>query len=107
MSDQPRRFLDMAMNGEVLADEIDDFVSKWHASDGGEELHEFLGMTWQEYSLWVTSPEYLSLILAARHRHQPLIDAVNDNYLSSRYGDALGEPDARRLRLAEWASTQR
>lgn len=29
-------------------------VDKWHDGDGeGQELHEYLGMTWPEYGAWV------------------------------------------------------
>lgn len=34
---------------------LDDLIEEWHNS-GPEEtrpLHEFLGMTWEEYGLWV------------------------------------------------------
>lgn len=32
---------------------IDDLVHEWHTSpDDNGELHEYLGMTWEEYGLW-------------------------------------------------------
>lgn len=36
--------------------EIDDRIEEWHASDSDVPLHVFLGMTWEEYSLFVSSP---------------------------------------------------
>lgn len=36
-------------------DEIDDAVTEWHESDTDEPLHVFLGMTWAEYTLYVTN----------------------------------------------------
>lgn len=35
-------------------DEIDELVALWHEGVGGDQpLHEFLGMTWEEYARWV------------------------------------------------------
>lgn len=32
---------------------LDDLVEKWHNSpDDGKPLHEYLGMTWDEYGAW-------------------------------------------------------
>lgn len=37
--------------------QIDDAVDAWHDGAGqGQELHEYLGMTWDEYSLWAQDP---------------------------------------------------
>lgn len=33
--------------------EINDLIDQWHAGDGKIPLHEFLGMTWDEYCKWV------------------------------------------------------
>lgn len=38
-----------------IPDYIDDAIDTWHNSGGNESLHEFLGMTWQEYKDWVES----------------------------------------------------
>jgi hypothetical protein len=35
---------------------LDDLVDRWHEGDGeGVELHEYLGMSWDEYCKWVGS----------------------------------------------------
>lgn len=106
MSDEMKRFIDLALNGEVLADEIDDFVEAWHLSDGVGELHEFLGMTAQEYSLWVANPDYLSLILSARHRNQALLEAVNDNYLHSKRDAVAAASNEKLAQLQSWVAQQ-
>ena len=36
-------------------EEIDDLVDQWHAGDGKVPLHEFLGMTWEQYGEWLES----------------------------------------------------
>jgi hypothetical protein len=66
MSDQPSTFIDLSLAGQARPSEIDDFVDVWHRGDGRVELHEFLGMTSEEYALWVSNPDALSAILNAR-----------------------------------------
>jgi hypothetical protein len=72
-----RTFIDLCLSGEVVMDEIDDLVDEWH-QDGGstESLHAFLGMTAEEYALWVEKPGSLRLILAAREEGAPLYEAI-------------------------------
>ncbi|WP_107316338.1 hypothetical protein [Achromobacter xylosoxidans] len=72
-------FIQKCISGDVLENEIDDFVDAWHEGDGeGLELHEYLGMTWEEYSIWATSPSILRYIIAARKRGTTL-DKELDN----------------------------
>jgi hypothetical protein len=82
-------FVDLCLDGAVLMDEIDDFVDLWHEDEAiTEPLHDFLGMTAEEYSLWVEKPASLRLILAAREEGAPLYKAIE------RYADL--EPVAAR-----------
>ena len=34
-------------------EEINDLIDKWHDGDSEMALHEYLGMTWDEYKLFV------------------------------------------------------
>jgi len=66
MSSQ-QTFMSLCLRGEVVQDEIDDFVDAWHEDEKDiRPIYEFLGMTHQEYDLWVEQPGALRLILAAR-----------------------------------------
>ncbi|MFN8903880.1 MAG: hypothetical protein ACK5X7_03460, partial [Pseudanabaena sp.] len=58
------------INGDASLDEIDNYIDEWHDSDSdiNLELHEFLGMSWEEYSLWAVKPSLLAEIL--NHRKQ-------------------------------------
>ena len=38
---------------ERLMDKIDE----WHEGDSNVELHEFLGMTWEEYKVFALKPK--------------------------------------------------
>jgi hypothetical protein len=107
MSDNRLSFIEQALSGKALIDEIDDFVEAWHSSDDSRSLAEFLGMSDDEYSLWVSNPGYLSLILAARHRSIPLRDAVNDNYLPALRSAARSDRAAKLDQLQHWLADHR
>jgi hypothetical protein len=59
-------FVEEYLSGRVGIGAIDDFVDEWHESSGGVELHDHLGLTWDEYRAWVERPESLPSILARR-----------------------------------------
>ena len=60
-----KTFLDVVLAGDARADDIDDFVDRWHDGDATCSLAEFLGMSHDEYALWVEKPASLRLILQA------------------------------------------
>jgi hypothetical protein len=68
----PATFLDRYLNGEVLAEDIDDFIDVWHENPAGKEIYEFLGMSEKEYSLWLRDPDALPHIARARRAGLPL-----------------------------------
>ena len=63
-------FIDVCISGDAFLDEVDDYVDAWHDDNTLEavELYEYLGMTWQEYSLWITNPNILGSIVNARRK---------------------------------------
>jgi len=63
-------FIEKCINGDASLDEIDNYIDEWHDSDSdiNLELHEFLGMSWEEYSLWAVKPRLLAERL--NHRKQ-------------------------------------
>lgn len=70
MSKTDFSFMAMYSRGEVSEEDIHTFIEVWHdASDGAcpIPLHEFLGMSWWEYSDFVVIPDLtLKDILAKR-----------------------------------------
>jgi hypothetical protein len=50
------------MSGEVKTTptpkNIDDLIDQWHNSDSEQELHEFLGWTFEQYSHWTATNEF-------------------------------------------------
>ena len=80
MGDSQPTYMDLLLKGKVLQEDIDDFVARWHDAPEGSEaasrsLVEFLGMTWDEYRLWVERPESLRFIAAA-HRANQSVETV-------------------------------
>lgn len=42
------------MKKEQINEKLDDLIDEWHeAPEDGVSLHEYLGMTWEEYAIWV------------------------------------------------------
>lgn len=66
MSHDAMKFVGLCLSGEALPAQIDDFVDLWHDGDSNESLSEFLGLTGEEYALWVEKPAALANILSAR-----------------------------------------
>ena len=61
--------VDAVLAGKVidLEEAFDDAVCRWHEdSTDSRTLEESLGLTWQEYSMWVEDPRSLSFILSYR-----------------------------------------
>jgi hypothetical protein len=59
-------FLDKCITGNVSEEAIHDFIDEWHTGESSLALHEFLGMTWDEYVLWVVDAKNLRKIIDAR-----------------------------------------
>ena len=56
-------FVQKYLKGLVTEEDIDDYVDMWHESTCDLKIHEYLGMTWQQYSLWAVRPSKLKEIL--------------------------------------------
>ena len=59
-------FIENAVAGSLAGEDMDDFIDQWHASPGGLELFEYLGMTEDEYDVWLRDPRFLEFIVQAR-----------------------------------------
>lgn len=68
-------FIQLCLNGTALLDDIDNYIELWHDSETNLELHDFLGFTQQEYSLWLEDSSLLPYIIIA-HREKRKIDDV-------------------------------
>lgn len=62
-------YMEMLIEGLVTESEIDDYVDRWHEDERIKcNLHEYLGMSLDEYSIWVTKPSSLLDIVSARRK---------------------------------------
>lgn len=77
MSRSSRTFVDACLQGEAFADEIDNFVDRWHDEDCDCDLADYLGFTAREYAEWVKHPHSLAAILLSRKHGIPLEDTIH------------------------------
>jgi hypothetical protein len=98
-------FIDLCLAGQVLLEEIGDFVDEWHSEPRGKELHEHLGMTQEEYSLWVRMPDALPYILKARRENKRLTDTIVTAYQDMRLA-ARSNDHSKIARLQRWLKLQ-
>ncbi|MGS2779908.1 hypothetical protein ACVBAX_21455 [Robertmurraya sp. GLU-23] len=42
---------------KLTNDNIYDFIEEWHNSDSEKELHEYLGLTFEQYAYWVKTDQ--------------------------------------------------
>ncbi|MFM2113146.1 MAG: hypothetical protein RL643_104 [Actinomycetota bacterium] len=66
MSSEPS-FVEAVLAGKATADQVDDWVDRWHASDSSDtELHTFLGLNEAEMESWLTESLTLEEIIGRR-----------------------------------------
>jgi hypothetical protein len=76
MSDTSPTFVDLCLSGQAVAEDVDDYVSRWHDETDPRPLHTFLGFTEDEYAIWVERPEALKFIVFARMKSLSLGEAL-------------------------------
>ncbi len=70
-SPKQHTFARLYVEGRVTADEIDDFIHTWHKGGTGMSLHDFLGLSREEYARWVEQPDSLETALDERKHGRP------------------------------------
>lgn len=56
-------FVELYLAGKVELEDIDRFIEVWHSNRYEERpLHEFLGMTWEEYAQWLENPNVFRVL---------------------------------------------
>jgi hypothetical protein len=56
-------FIEMLKRDFISWDDIDNFIEEWHIENYDCSLPEFLGMTEQQYALWLENPQLEGHIL--------------------------------------------
>lgn len=62
---KPKTFVQKCISGEATVEEIDDYIDQWHNGNHSEPLHEFLGMTEEEYNAWVADHKKIYEIIVS------------------------------------------
>lgn len=65
-------FIEQCLLREARPEDIDDFIDQWHENPGEQPLHDFLGMTRNEYALWIANATILPTIIGVRSKHQSM-----------------------------------
>jgi hypothetical protein len=94
-------YLEQVLDGDAIWTDIDDFVKAWHDNHGlGRELHDYLGLTWDEYALWVERPGTLRAIIASHELDEPLQELLRRSDEQAVAARGLTQEDAQAVR--EW-----
>jgi hypothetical protein len=91
-------YVDRVLDGTALWTDIDDYIARWHREAESESIEGFLGMTHEDYSLFVEEPRSLRFILAAHESSESvtqLLEKVDEHAIAARGLDAT---DARKVR---------
>jgi hypothetical protein len=59
-------FIEKCLSYVAAPEDIDNFIDQWHDNPGNQTLHDFLGMTRDEYAQWITNSAALQTILSSR-----------------------------------------
>lgn len=77
-------FFDLYARGEVTADSVHDHIDRWHDRYKDQAdyppLHEYLGMTHDEYEVWLYDPFALPFIRQSRQPGGNLVDIMAERY---------------------------
>jgi len=72
MFEPKKSFIELILSGKTSVEKIDDFIDEWHENPSELSLSQFLGLTEEEYAVWVRDPSALPGIVDARLNGQPL-----------------------------------
>ncbi|MGM0878883.1 MAG: hypothetical protein ACQEWV_30510 [Bacillota bacterium] len=93
------KYMDACLQGEALLEDIDDFIDEWHESDSDEEVYEYLGMTFEEYSLWVENASLLKTIFYSREIGEPVLEVIKESDVQKLVARAATAEEATQVRV--------
>jgi hypothetical protein len=91
-------YVDRVLAGSALWTDIDDYIERWHSEEGDASIEDILGMSPEDYSLFVEEPRSLRFILAAHEGSESVTELfakADDHAIAARGLDAA---DARKVR---------
>ena len=101
--ERSQSFFQLYLAGSTEAAGIDGCIDAWHASGPAEKrsLGAYLGMTEDEYALWVMDTRILPVLRAARRAGEPLTSGVGRYVAQLRSADDIANGSAI-LALSSW-----
>lgn len=109
MATRAPSFFDLYSRGEAAPDDIEDFVGIWHEDleswARGMPLHEYLGLSHEEYEVLLCDPFALPAILQTRHTGGNLADSMAQRYEELRAADRRADR-ATIFSLGNWLKAQ-
>lgn len=90
-------FIQDCINADALLEEIDDYIKKWHESDSNETIYDYLGMTEEEYYLWVEDDFYLKYIISAHEQNKKIEDLISEDYDTKMVARASSPEEAKKI----------
>ena len=76
-------FIQERLSGTARLTDIDTYIERWHQCNSDKSIHDFLGLTLYEYSLWVENPDILSKIVTARRTSANIDDLLQEDFVKS------------------------
>ncbi|MFD3688335.1 hypothetical protein ACFWTE_26345 [Nocardiopsis sp. NPDC058631] len=99
-------FVEAALSGHAGLEDIDLYIDAWHDGDDDRDLHDYLGMTWDEYRLWVERPESLRYIISSRAHEKP-IEAELFEQAQRKYALAARAKENQAQGVLDWLIKQK
>lgn len=71
-------FINDCINGDALISNIDDYIEEWHKNKTlNMPIYTFLGMSLQEYKLFLENESFLASIITAHKNDETLESELN------------------------------
>ncbi|UVI31010.1 hypothetical protein [Paenibacillus spongiae] len=94
------KYMEACFAGEALQEEIEDYIEEWHESNSTEEVYEYLGMTEEEYAIWVENDSMLRTIFHARKLGISINEFIGRNNAESLVARSASPEEAASIK--EW-----
>jgi len=65
-------YISMCLSGDALLTDVNDFIDKWHETDTGLSIEDYLGMSKHEYNAWLLDDSILPYIIRSRHEKKDI-----------------------------------
>ncbi|MER8032962.1 hypothetical protein ABTZ78_28820 [Streptomyces bauhiniae] len=96
-------FVDDVLSGRATLDDFDTYSDAWNEAEADlGEFHDFLGLLWPEYAMWVEEHDVLEYVIEARRRGVRLPDLLQDCRAEDPTADELFRLSGRYAK--QWAA---